>query len=303
MTKPIEKSLRRITLEAKNIAEGTLKAEVPITGPREFRYLAEQFNEMSSNLQQSFHQIQSAEAQRRELVANVSHDLRTPLASIRSFVEALQDDVVKDEETFKRYLLTIQSETMRLSDLIQDLFDLSTLEAATTPYTPQPTHVDSLILQKLQSLSLQLEAKQLNVKVLMPDDVPPVLIVSHQIQRVLANLLENAIRHSPQQGTITLHVRQTSDAFVQFIVEDEGEGIEEDQLEAIFQRFYRIDASRNRQSGGAGLGLAIAKSIIAIHGGEIGAESVQGKGSQFWFTLPIAQAVVGESLSVNSSIG
>ncbi|AJY73876.1 sensor histidine kinase [Paenibacillus beijingensis] len=288
LTKPIEKSLRLLTDETRQIAAGTFNAEVPLIGPSEFQTLARQFNDMSANLQASFERIRSAEQNRRELVANVSHDLRTPLASIQSYVEALQDEVVvKDDYTFKQYLATIQLETVRLAGLIHDLFELSRLEAGAEPFEPEPCDLDSLILQKLQSVALTIEQKRLHVDVSIPDRMPPVNIMPFKIQRVFANLLENAIRHSPDGGKLTICAEPHREHFIQVSIKDEGEGIPHGQQAAIFDRFYRIDPSRSRQSGGAGLGLAIAKSIIRLHRGDIGVESEAGGGSRFWFTLPV----------------
>lgn len=129
LTRPVEKSIRRITEETARIAGGEFAGRVPEIGPTEFRILASRFNEMKGELEESFRRIRSEEEARKELVANVSHDLRTPMASIQSFVEALEDDVIQDEQTFRRYLQTIRLETARLSAMIDDLFQLSRLDA------------------------------------------------------------------------------------------------------------------------------------------------------------------------------
>lgn len=316
LTRPLVMSLRRLTEEASRVADGNFDGEVPLLGPREFRQLAAQFADMSGKLRDSFERLQSSEASRRELVANVSHDLRTPMASIQAFVEALEDDVIRDRETFYRYLQTIRLETRRLSRLIDDLFQLSRLHADAVTWAPEPCHADSLIIETLQSLSLQFDEKRLEVDVLIPERLPPLLAMPYEVKRVLANLLENAIRHSPAGGRLTLEAKCVSEErvegamgkraagetveaetatgserkeLVRVTIADEGEGIAADDQAHIFERFYRADRARSRAGGGgAGLGLAIAASIVAMHGGTIGVDSEPGRGSRFWFTIPIA---------------
>ena len=287
LTRPLEKSIARITEQTKKIAEGNFHTEVPSIGPTEFKVLAQQFNEMSRKLKESFDDLYSSESARRELIANVSHDLRTPLASIQSFVEALEDDVVQDKVTFQRYLHTIRMETKRLGGLIHDLFELSSMEAQGDVFDPQPYHTDELLIGALESFSLHLEEKQLKVEIQMPDRLPAAMMMPAQIKRVLSNLLQNAIQYSPNEGKIVLSAVEQDHDFLRISVIDEGEGIEAAETSRIFERFYRVDKSRSKNSGGAGLGLAIAKSIVQLHGGEIGVRSSPRAGSCFWFTLPI----------------
>lgn len=287
LIRPIERALHQITEQSKKIAEGDFETQVPAIGPLEFRMLAKQFNDMSIKLDKSFHQLRTAESSRKELVANVSHDLRTPLASIQSFVEALQDDVIRDQETFHRYLSTIRLETTRLSHLINDLFELSRLEAGAETFHPSPHFLDNLLIEELQACSLSLDAKKLRVQVSLPDQLPPVWVSAEQIKRLIANLLQNAVRYSPFGGTISIRAEASSPDYITVTITDTGEGIAKDEQSRIFERFYRTDKSRNRERGGAGLGLAIVKSIVERHDGQVGVRSEPGKGSSFWFTLPI----------------
>jgi two-component system sensor histidine kinase SaeS len=337
LTRPLETSIQQITEKSKRIADGEFLGEVPQIGPLEFRWLAGQFNEMNARLDESFRQLRTSEASRRELVANVSHDLRTPMASIQSFVEALQDEIVKDEATFHQYLNTIRQETSRLSEMVDDLFQLSRLEAGAERFEPEPQHLDNVLLEILQSLTFQLEHKNLRVVTDIPENLPQLALMPLKIKRVLGNLLHNAIRHSPHAGMIRIEatpefapeavlqadpepapqVTATEAAleaaaeaaleagtantaasivsaasgskseWVRLSVTDEGEGIAEEEQAFVFERFYRTDKSRNRESGGSGLGLAIAKSIVELHGGEIGVTSTPGTGSTFWLTLPV----------------
>lgn len=286
LTKPLERSIARITEQTKLTAEGDFHTEVPSIGPQEFKLLAQRFNEMSYKLKESFDNLYNSESARRELIANVSHDLRTPLASIQAFVEALEDDVIKDEETFQRYLNTIRLETKRLGGLIYDLFELSSLEAKGEMFEPMPYHADELLISTLESFSLHLAEKKLKVEIDLPDKLPAAVMMPAQIKRVLSNLLQNAIQYSPNGGKIVLSAVEKNN-FLRITVTDEGQGIEAAETARIFERFYRVDKSRSRNKGGAGLGLAIAQSIVQLHGGEIGVQSTKGEGSCFWFTLPI----------------
>ncbi|GAA3404134.1 sensor histidine kinase [Paenibacillus hodogayensis] len=285
--RPIVRSISNLSEASGKLAEGDFQGDVPLTGPKEFRMLAARFNAMKSQLKESIQTLTNSEKSRKELVANVSHDLRTPLASIQSYVEALQDRVIEDEADFQTYLQTIKKETVRLSRLIDDLFQLSRMDAGAYAFQPQPYPLDTLIVETLQSQSFLLEEKQLNVETRVPDDLPPVWIMPYEIQRVLGNLLQNAIHFSPVQGEIRVEARQ-KDGQVELIVEDQGEGIPEEEQERIFERFYRIDKSRNRYSGGAGLGLAISKSIMELHGGTIRLLRTGRPGTAFCLTLPIA---------------
>jgi two-component system sensor histidine kinase SaeS len=299
LTRPLESSIRLITEQSRRIADGQFQGVVPQVGPVEFKMLAAQFNEMNARLDENFSRLRTSEASRRELVANVSHDLRTPMASVQSFVEALQDDIVKDEATFHRYLTTIRQETSRLSAMIDDLFQLSRLEAGAETFEPEPQHLDSVLVEILQSLAFQFENKHLRVVTDIPDNLPRLALMPLKIERVLGNLLHNAIRHSPPGGTIRIAAAKlppssegpaTDTEWVRLSIEDEGEGIAEAERLYVFERFYRTDKSRNRERGGSGLGLAIAKSIVELHGGVIGVLSTPGAGSTFWFTLPVYRA-------------
>ncbi|THF72797.1 sensor histidine kinase [Cohnella fermenti] len=287
LTRPLEKSIARITQQTKKVADGDFDTEVPSIGPLEFKVLAQQFNEMSLKLKASFDHLYNSESARRELISNISHDLRTPLASIQAFVEALEDEIIKDEATFRRYLRTIRLETRRLGELIHDLFELSSMEAHGEMFAPLPYHLDEVLISTLESFSLHLEEKQLKVKIEMPDRLPAANMMPAQIKRVLSNLLQNAIQYSPAGGKIVLSAARLNESFLNISVADEGEGMEAEETSRIFERFYRVDKSRSKSSGGAGLGLAISKSIVQLHGGEIGVRSSKGAGSCFWFTLPI----------------
>jgi two-component system sensor histidine kinase SaeS len=224
-----------------------------------------------------------------ENLANMAHDLRTPLASVQSYVEALEDGIIQDEETFQRYLATIRSETVRLGELIQDLFELSTLDSVKSEqkeYTP--AIAEDVLVDLLPRFTRQLESKEIQVKVVFPGRQLRVKMPSNDLQRIFQNLLENAVRYSPRGGIITIEAEEKHEGTmkeIRFTVCDSGEGIPSGEEQRIFERFYRADRSRTRESGGAGLGLAIAKLLVGQHGGQIGVQPAAQHGSVFWFAV------------------
>lgn len=212
------------------------------------------------------------------------------MASMQMMIEALQDNLIEDPEMKKQYLATVLKEIERLNGLINDLFDLSKLEFEQVDFHPSFTHLDKVLLDVLESHSVLLGDKQIHVQLDVPDTLPRLLIMPCKIERVIGNLLHNAIRYSPISGTIELTVVENIPTQqVQFTMRDEGMGISPNDQLRVFERFFRTDRSRSSQSGGSGLGLAIAKSLIEMHKGEIGVRNrADGKqGSEFWFTLPI----------------
>ncbi|WP_338554232.1 HAMP domain-containing sensor histidine kinase [Paenibacillus sp. KS-LC4] len=309
LVRPLEVSVRRVREGAERIAEGDLQARIEQSGLKEFKQLADQFNRMGASLEESFRQVKAAESSQRELVANMAHDLRTPLASVQSYVEALEDGIIQDEETFRGYLATIRTETIRLGELIQDLFDLSTLDAERKEEGPrQEAVVEDVLIELLPRFAKPMEQKDLQLKVKLPERPLSLLIEPRHLQRILQNLLENAVRHSPRGSLILIEAEVLADTadtdhvslaaaarpetsqrrelkLVRFTVSDEGDGVPEAERERIFERFYRLDRSRNRQSGGAGLGLAIAKLLVEQYGGRIGVKQAGMQGSMFWFIM------------------
>ena len=295
--RPLEASVRRVKEGAAQIAAGDLKARIDHTGLVEFKQLADQFNHMGSSLEHSFQQVKAAESAQRELVANMAHDLRTPLASVQSYVEALEDDIIQDDQTFRKYLSTIRTETVRLGHFIQDLFELSTLDGIKKESDElQLSVVEDVLVDLLPGFTKPIENKSLDFIVKLPDYPVSVHITPKHLQRILQNLLENAIRHTPIKGMLTLSVEEVEDELVNLIrfkISDEGEGVPACEREKIFERFYRSDRSRSREGGGAGLGLSIAKLLVEQYEGQIGIQEASGQGSVFWFTLKEAAKKAG----------
>jgi signal transduction histidine kinase len=278
---------RILTLNAaaKEIALGNLQAHVPVTGSDEMADLARTFNEMARQLEVAARKQRELDTLRRDLVAWVGHDLRTPLASIRVIVEALADGVVQDAATVQRYLQTAQRDIRSLSQLIDDLFEMAQLDAGGLPLERRPNSISDLISDTLESFSAQAGRLGVRLEGSCAPGVDPVWIDAQQIGRVLANLVGNALRHTPASGTVSVQASTTAEG-VQVEVANTGEGISADDLPHVFEQFYRGEKSRSRATGGAGLGLAIAKGVIEAHGGRIWVESRPGQGVRFYFALP-----------------
>jgi two-component system phosphate regulon sensor histidine kinase PhoR len=227
--------------------------------------------------------IRQLESMRRDFVANVSHELKTPLTSIKGFLETLLDGALEDRETTLKFLSIIFQETERLNNLIHDLLDISKLESGQMDVKRKPVKLQKLVENVLTALEKLISAKnltlirELRVETLWGDEA--------LLQEVVINLLDNAIKYTPEGGVIRIGSQQNA-AGASFYVEDTGIGIPKESLPRLFERFYRVDKGRSREMGGTGLGLAIVKHIIERHGGKIKVTSELGKGSRFSFTIP-----------------
>ncbi len=270
---------------AENLAGGDLKTRVPVNGRDEVAALAATFNQMAEQLQAADQKQRELETMRRDLIAWVSHDLQTPLASMRAILEALSDGVVEDPETVKRYLNTAQRDVRSLSALIDDLFQMAQLDAGGFPLHRAEASLSDLISDTLESFTELAKQQELTLEGNVDSDVDPVRMDTQAIGRVLNNLIGNALRHTSNHGRVSVWVRRTTEG-VEVTVSDTGAGIRAEDLPHIFERFYRGEKSRNRGTGGAGLGLAIARGIVQAHGGDIKVESQAGKGTQFTFSIP-----------------
>ena len=270
---------------AEKIAGGDLETRVPVTGRDELSTLALTFNQMAEQLQTADRKQRELEGLRRDLVAWASHDLQTPLTSMRAILEALADGVVDEPEMVRRYLNTAQKDVMSLSALIDDLFQMSQLDAGGFPLHRANSSLGDLVSDTLESFSELAYRESVRLEGRVEPNVDPVLMDTQAIGRVLNNLIGNALRHTTAGGEIMVYARRTGSG-VEVSVRDSGEGIRAEDLPHIFERFYRGEKSRNRGTGGAGLGLAIARGIVRAHGGDIRVESDIGKGTMFTFAIP-----------------
>ncbi|HAY84330.1 MAG TPA: hypothetical protein DCY42_05245 [Chloroflexi bacterium] len=262
---------------ANRLAEGELSARVAVDGRDEVAKLGDDFNRMAA-------QLQEAKQQRADLIAWVSHDLQTPLTSIQAILEALADGVVKEPESVQRYLVTAQREIRSLSTLIDDLFQVAKLDAGGLVLERMPSSLSDLISDTLESFSQVASQAGVHLTGEVAAKTDPVDMDVRQIGRVLNNLVSNALRYTPAGGTVAISAHRTG-AQVEVSVSDNGEGIPSEDLSHIFESFYRGEKSRSRATGGAGLGLAIARGIIQAHGGQIWVESHPGVGTKFIFRI------------------
>jgi signal transduction histidine kinase len=295
---------------ARALAGGDLSVRVAASGTDELAALAAEFNAMAARLAAAAAERERLEVARRDLIAAISHDLRTPLASLRVMTEALADGLVDDPATTTRYLTTMRGQIGHLSSLIDDLFELAQIDAGALRLELQRASLDDLISDALEGLRPQAVAKGVRLEGGVAVGIGPVLVAPQKIERVLYNLVTNAIRHTPSDGVVTITAMSGGQGtreggwgmedhamtriprppspipYVLVEVADTGEGIAAEDLPRIFDRFYRGEKSRSRATGGAGLGLAIARGIIEAHGGQIWVESAQGRGARIRFTLP-----------------
>ncbi len=231
-------------------------------------------------------QERNADAMKSQLLSTVSHELRTPLASIKGFATTLlRQDVKWDEKTQREFLKIIEDETDRLTEIIDNLLDMSQIEAGALRVAREPLQLRSLIREVVDEMRMRTEAHYFVVD--LPAELPLVLADSRRIRQVLQNLIGNAIKYSPR-GQITIAC-QVADHHVIVSVADQGEGIPARYLTKIFERFFQVDGATTRRVGGSGLGLAIARSIVEAHNGKIWAQSEAGQGSTFYFTLPLVE--------------
>ena len=270
--------LDELRVVSKRLAGGDLSARASESGPRELHELGASFNEMASNLEHLFDA-------RRELVAWASHDLRTPLASLRAMVEALEDDLAEPAE----YLPAIRAQTELLSELVEDLFELARIDSGALALELREASLGELVTSCLESLQADARSRGVRLESQVDASDPRVRVAPDKVQRVLLNLLANAVRHSQPEGAVAVIVRRDSDHVV-VAVEDEGAGLAPGAPQRMFERFWRDDESRSRSSGGAGLGLAIAQGLVQAHGGTIWAENRSEGGARVAFTLPLASS-------------
>ncbi|MGD9029059.1 MAG: HAMP domain-containing sensor histidine kinase [Anaerolineae bacterium] len=281
---------------AKEVSEGHLGVRVPVRGRDEMAELARAFNEMATGLEQAARQQQQLEMLRRDLVTWIGHDLRVPLTSIRVIVEALADGVVEDPATVQRYLETAQHHIRSLSQLLDDLFEVAQIDAGGMILERRPGSIRDLISDTLGGFSALAAQRGVKLEGATAPDVDPVRIDAQKIERVLSNLLDNALRHTPAGGVVRVSASGDAEG-VQVEVRDSGEGISAEDLAHVFDRFYRGDEEADRGGDRVGLGLAIARGIVEAHGGHIGIDSAVGGGTRVWFTLPRQADLHGKALA------
>jgi signal transduction histidine kinase len=273
LARMLARPLAEVGAAARRIADGDYAARVPREGPDEIASLADSFNQMAASLERQ-------EMMRRDFIANAAHELRTPLTNLQGYLEALRDGViVADRATYD----SLWDEAERLVRLSHSLDELTEGDAAASPAQLEELDLATAIRAALELAQPTLERAGLRVVVEVPDRLPARANPDHLAQ-VLANLLSNAARYTPAGGQVTVRAeKRGSDLLVS--ITNTGDGIPPEDLDRVFERFYRVEKSRDRARGGAGIGLAIVKQLVESGGGRVGAESREGQ-TRFWFSLP-----------------
>ena len=277
LSRRILSPVRALTNAAHRLGRGDLSQRVNIKDKSEIGELATTFDSMAGNLERD-------QQLRREMVADVAHELRSPLTNIRGYLEAIRDRIMSPDE---KTVGSIYDETMLLARLIDDLQELSLAETGELKLYCEEEDAPELVRQAVSAVQAKAIEKGLSLTMDLPEGLSRVNIDFLRIKQVLLNLLENAIAHTPSGGSITVSAGEIP-GMVEISVSDTGEGIPGAELENIFERFHRVDKSRSRATGGSGLGLTIAKSFVEAHGGKISVRSQLGEGSTFSFTLPVS---------------
>lgn len=277
----------------RSLAEGDYGARMDASGGDEVAELAAALNRLAGRLQEAQEQRAALDRERVELTAAVSHDLRTPLASVRAMVEALDDAVVDNPDEVRRYYQTIRREVERMNRMIDDLFELAQVDAGALELRLTPLALQEVAAEVVDAMQAQARRAGVTLNLCVADAPPPFRLDGARIERVIANLIRNALEHTKQDGRIDVSVAQEAHAAV-LRVKDTGDGIEPEDLERIWERFYRSEKSRPRSAeggNGAGLGLAIVRALVEAHGGTVQAASEPGRGATFIVRLPFAHAV------------
>jgi signal transduction histidine kinase len=273
VARSIADSIDRVREASVELAHGNLDARAPEGGPAEVAELAASFNEMGANLSRLFDT-------RRELVAWASHDLRTPLANMQAMLEALEDGLGEPDE----YVPVLREQVRVLSMLVDDLFELARIDAGALTLEMHRLPVAPIVSSSLRGVEAEARSRHVTLAAEVDDDVIA-RFAPEKVERVLMNLLTNALRHTPSDGAVAVRVEPHAGE-VQVAVEDSGEGLDAEAQERMFERFWRGDQARSAR--GAGLGLAIARGLVEAHGGRIWAEDREGGGARVCFTLPAA---------------
>ena len=284
---PVFSSLKHLKKQAQNIAGKDFSTEIETKGPIEFQELGQAFNDMSRNLQDTFQSLDESEQEKRMMIAQLSHDIKTPITSIQATVEGILDGVIKEEERL-HYLTTIGRQTERLNKLVEEL-DVLTLNAQPQDIADEEVEdvfLDQLLIESMSEFQLQIEQEERDVYIQVKPESAKVKSYYDKLSRILVNLLNNAFKYSEPGTRIEVLAQLTEEELI-ISVKDEGQGILPEDLEKIFNRLYRVETSRNMKTGGHGLGLAIARELAHQLGGEITAESQYGLGSKFTFSLDL----------------
>jgi signal transduction histidine kinase len=285
LSNSITERLRELERGARRLSEGDFGTRVNLVGKDEVAQLGRAFNRMAERLEQAEAESARLEAARRDFIAAASHDLRTPLTSLRAMLDAIADGVVEEPDEYIQRSLRVIAQLTSLTD---DLVELARLDSGSTPLQRSPGSIGQVVTAAIEGAALRAKVKGVRLTGSVSPNVAPLPIAEEAVNRVLQNLLDNAIRHTGTGGEIQVELHDRN-GMVEVSVQDNGEGILPEHLPHIFERFYRGEKSRSREgmeTAGVGLGLAIAKELVEAHGGRIWAESAPASGTRITFALP-----------------
>lgn len=276
MARPIVRPIHTMSEAAHRLAGGDLDCSIPVQGSDEIRQLAEDFNLMSESLRKS-------QIMRRNLTADIAHELRTPLTILRANLDELQ---VKTRDADQVIIANLQDEVLRMSKLVKDMEILALAETGNLRINKNQVRLEA-VLDRIAPVLPEFEGRGVALEITLEPNLPEIMADPDRLLQVFLNLLSNALVHSPEGSKVFIRGAK-KESFIEILIIDQGAGIDPAQLPYVFERFYRADTSRSRREGGMGLGLAIARSLVEAHGGQIGVESTVGQGSIFTFNIPIA---------------
>ncbi len=292
ITRSVTRPMQHVAQAADRIASGDYNQSVPVEGSSEVQEMATNFNAMTQK-------VRDTQQSQRDFLANVSHELKTPLTSIQGFSQAIKDGLTNDPETIRKSAAIIFDESNRMGRMVSELLDLARIESGQIVMRSEPVKIDQLVLSVVEKMTLRAQQSNIALDAQVPIDLPLINGDGDRLAQVFSNLIDNALKHTPAGGKVTVSARSLSGSSVvrrgkpwpggvEVIVADTGSGIPPEDLTRIFERFYQVDKSRARSSGSnLGLGLAIVKQIVVGHGGSINAESIVGLGTKFVVMLPI----------------
>ena len=281
LARAILKNLRRHEFETLDLAQ--------VERGDELNDIIRQVYRTGRVLEREFSELKKMENYRREFLGNISHELKTPIFSIRGFAETLNEGAIEDPEVNRSFVEKIIRNADRLSHLARDLSEIARLETGQLAMNQAPFSMKRMVTDVVESVEPQARERSITLRTSFEKKLPPVFGDSSQLRQVVVNLVDNAIKYSHDEGKVTIRLRvKRGGEFVEFRVQDQGVGVAEEDLARLTERFFRVDKSRSRSAGGTGLGLSIVKHILAAHDQELSVSSTLGKGSTFGFLLPVA---------------
>ncbi|QCJ44260.1 HAMP domain-containing histidine kinase [Bacillus sp. S3] len=285
VSRSIIRPIRGLQKAAKRMKEGDLTLPIPVQSKDEMGQLAQGFEEMRVRLKESIETQLAYEENRKELIANISHDLKTPITTIKGYVEGIRDGVANSPAKIGRYIQTIHSKSVELDHMIDELFLYSKLDLQRLPFHFEKIRFDHYLQDFVEELRFDLEEKRVELTLKIEKGDYLIIGDREHLKRVITNIVDNSLKYIEKPDKVLSFHLSTAGDYVLFSMMDNGPGIAEENLTVIFDRFYRVDMARGTEKGGSGLGLSIAKRIIEEHHGSIWAESVQEQGTTISFTL------------------